>query len=122
MIKCVFSAVAGSRLWISRKTGMTYNEVNVLLYYFLIPLSWAVMFDCWLRLPIITPLFLCVWIGIYIATRHFFRDWCDWTFQDSALFLNWFNRFGGNYYLNSVVICVILPLLIYSLLSYLLIS
>ena len=36
------------------KTGLTYNEVNILVYYLLIPLSWAVMLDFRLRLPIMT--------------------------------------------------------------------
>ena len=113
MIQSVFNIVANSLLWIARKTGLTYNEVNIILYYLLIPLSWTVMFDFWLGLPITTAALLLVWLGIFIATRHYFRQWCDRAFKDSVDFLNWFNRLGGNYVLNSVIICVILPLLIY---------
>lgn len=120
MIKRTFSIVANTLLYIGRKTGLTYNEVNILVYYLLIPLPWAVMFDCWLGLPIVTASFLLVWLGIFIATRHIFREWCDWAFQDSVSFLKWFNRWDGNYVLNSVVICVLLPLIAYGLLNWLL--
>lgn len=120
MIKQTFAVVANSLLFIGKKTGLTYNEVNILVYYLLIPLSWTVMFDCWVGLPITSAALMCVWIGIFIATRHTFREWCDQAFQDSVNFLNWFNRWGGNYVLNSVIICVLLPLLVYSVLIWLL--
>lgn len=116
MIKRTFSIVANALLLIGRKTGLTYNEVNILVYYLLIPLSWTAIFDYWLGFPIASAALLFVWLGVFIATRHIFSEWCDWTFQDSVSFLNWFNRWGGNYMLNSVIICVLLPLIIYCLL------
>lgn len=121
MIKRTFSIVANALSHIGRKTGLTYNEVNILVYYLLIPLSWTAIFDYWLGLPIASAALLFVWLGVFIATRHIFSEWCDWTFQDSVSFLNWFNRWGGNYMLNSVIICVLLPLIIYCLLISLLI-
>lgn len=121
MVKSIFSIVAGSLLWIGRKTGMTYNEVNILVYYLLIPLSWTIMLDCWIGIPVTTGALLCIWAGIFIATRHTFRMWCDWAFMDSVDFLNWFNRWGSNYVLSSVIICVVIPIAIYALLIMLLI-
>lgn len=121
MIKSIFSAVASTLLWIARRTGLSYNEVNVLVYYLIIPLSWTILFDFWIGRPITTLALLMVWLGILIATRHYFRQWCDWAFKASVDFLNWFNRFGGNYTLNSVIICVILPLFLYIGLIWLLI-
>lgn len=120
MIRQTFAIVANSLLWIGRKTGLTYNEVNILIYYVIIPLSWTVMLDCLIGKPYSTVALSLVWVGIFIATRHTFREWCDWAFQDSVDFLNWFNRWGGNYVLNSVIICVLVPLIVYSLLIYLL--
>lgn len=120
MIKQAFAVVANSLLLIGKKTGLTYNEVNILVYYLLIPLSWTMMFDFWLGSPVTSAALMCVWIGIFIATRHTFREWCDRAFQDSVNFLNWFNRWGGNYVLNSVIICVLLPLLVYGVLIWLL--
>lgn len=116
MVNSIFNIVAQSLLWIGKKTGLTYNEVNILVYYLLIPLSWTVMFDCWLRLPVTTVMLICVWIGIFIATRHTFSLWCDWAFKDSVDFLNWFSRWGSNYVLSSVIICVVIPIAIYAFL------
>lgn len=121
MIKRTFSIVVNALLYIGIKTGLTYHEVNILVYYLLIPLSWTAIFDYWLGLPIASAALLFVWLGIFIATRHIFSEWCAWAFQDSVSFLNWFNRYGGNYMFNSVIICVLLPLFIYGLLIGLLI-
>ena len=121
-VKRIFDVTARMLLWVADKIGLTYNEVNILVYYLLIPLSWTVMFDCWLNRPYTTGALALVWMGIFIATRHTFREWCDWAFQDSVDFLNWFNRWGGNYVLNSVIICVVVPLVVYVLLIWLLIG
>lgn len=120
MITRIFAIVAKSLDWMGKKCGLTYNEVNILFYYLLIPLSWCIMFDCWFRLPITTFALIFIWVGIFIATHHIFREWCDWRFQDSVDFLNWFNRWGGNYVLNSVIICVVIPLVAYITLTILL--
>lgn len=120
MVKSIFAIVANSLFSIGRKTGLTYNEVNILVYYLLIPLSWTIMLDCWLGIPVATGMLLCIWTGIFIATRHTFRLWCDRAFMDSVDFLNLFNRWGSNYVLSSVIICVVIPIIIYALLIMLL--
>ena len=118
MIRTIFSIVALSLNKIATLLHLTYNEINIIVYYFLIPLSWAIILDVWIGLPIITLIFLCIWVGIYIATYKFFKEWCDWVFEDSVKFLNYFNRWGGNYILNSVIICVVIPIVIYLVLLY----
>lgn len=122
MVKRIFTVVANTLMRIGEIAGLTYYEVNILVYYLFIPLSWTIMFDCWIRKPYTSFALAFTWLGIFIATRHTFREWCDWAFKDSVDFLNWFNRWGGNYVLNSVIICVIVPLVIYAILIYLLIS
>lgn len=121
-VQRIFDVTARILLWVADKIGLTYNEVNILVYYLLIPLSWTVMFDCWLKRPYTTGALSFVWIGIFIATRHTFREWCDWAYHDSIDFLNWFNRWGWNYVLSSVIICVVVPLVVYVLLIWLLIG
>lgn len=121
MVNSIFKAVAYSLFWIGKVIGMTYNEVNILLYYLIIPLSWTVMLDWWLGIPVTTVMLICIWSGIFIATRHTFSLWCDRAFKDSVDFLNWFNRWGSNYVLSSVIICVSIPIAIYAFLVYLLI-
>lgn len=118
----IFGAVADALVAVGELTGLTYNEVNVLLYYLAVPLSWGVMLDVWLRKPIFGPAVLLIWIGIIFAVRRSFRLWCDRVFDASVNFLNWFNQFGGNYVLNSVIICVLVPVAIYGLLIWLLVK
>ena len=120
MINKIFIFVAQSLQWIGNKVRLTYNEINILVYYLLIPLSWTILFDLWIGLPITTFALICIWIGIFIATRHVFRGWCDKVFYESVVFLNWFNRWGSNYVLSSVIICVLIPIFVYALLIWLL--
>ena len=71
------------------------------------------MLDCWLGTPITTYALIFIWFGVKIGTWGRFREWSDWAFIRSVVFLNYFNRWGGNYVLNSVIICVLVPILIY---------
>lgn len=57
---------------IGNKCGLTYNEINILVYYLLIPLSWTVMLDCWLGMPIYN-------------IRSFVH--LDWNFHSNAPYL-----------------------------------
>jgi hypothetical protein len=122
MIRRIFGAVADALEAVGGLTGLNYNEVNVLLYYLVVPMSWGVMLDVWLLKPIFGPTVLLIWIGILFAVRRNFSSWCDRVFDVSVDFLNWFNQFGSNYVLNSVIICVLVPLAIYSLLTWLLVK
>lgn len=113
MIQLIFRNVAQLLLWIASKVGLTYNEINILVYYLLIPLSWTLLIDYKFLKPYTTIPLLFIWCIILIKEYHSFRLWCDDRFMDSVNFLNWVNRFGGNYILNSVIICVILPIAVY---------
>jgi len=120
MISRVFQIVASSLYGMARATGLTYNEVNILVYYFLIPLSWIVMLDHILEVHYIKISFVLVCIGFYLGCRAF-RTYSVWLFAKSVDFLNLFNRVGSNYIASSVWICVAWPLLIYIALGYMLV-
>lgn len=115
-METVFAIVANSLLWTAKKTGLTYNEINIIVYYLAIPLTWTVMADFIIALPILTPILLLGWTVQYFRKRKFFRMWCDWAFQDSVEFLLWFKRIGWNYTVASVIICIVVPLIIYVIL------
>lgn len=115
----IFAVVAGAELLIAKLTGTTYNEVNIVVYYLLIPLSWTVMIDYLMKLPLLTPLFVLAWIIFLWKDPMKFRDRCDWAFEKSVDFLLWFKRIGWNYVVSSVIICVVIPILVYCLLIYL---
>ena len=113
MVRQIFVKVAMALYRGAQRLGITYNEINILVYYLLIPLTWTIMVDILIGTPMTTSALLLVWTGIRIGTVGRFSEWCDWAFMRSVDFLNYFNRWGGNYYLNSVVICVVIPMLIY---------
>ena len=111
MNKC-FRKVANFLLYLAKKTKLTYNEVNVIIYYFIIPLTWCMMIDYIIHIPLFTLLWIVLWIIIYKLVKPSFREWCDMIFKLSQRFICFF----GEYVKYSVIICVILPILIYFLL------
>lgn len=114
----IFAIVAGVEHVIAKLTGLTYNEVNIIVYYLLIPLSWVVMVDVITKVPFLTPMYIIAWIIFLWKDQMKFRDRCDWAFDKSVDFLLWFKRIGWNYVVSSVIICVVVPVLIYVELIY----
>ena len=114
----VFAIVAGIEHVIAKVTGLTYNEVNIIVYYLLIPLSWAVMIDFITMLPLLSPMYIVGWIVFLWKDPMRFRDRCDWAFGKSVDFLLWFKKIGWNYFVSSVIICVVVPALVYAELIY----
>ena len=121
VINHIFDLVANALKRIASAFGLTYNQINIIVYYFVIPLSWAVMLDLYLHKPVASLVVVAVWMFILLYKWRCFSEWCDWLFDRSVQFLLYFNRWGGYYYLTSVIICVVVPLLIYGVLVYLLI-
>lgn len=113
MIVKIFNIVADVLHWVASVLGFTYNEVNIILYYFIIPLTWTILLDRYIGKPISTVIFILAWVILLIVKGREFRAWCDWAFDRSVDFLMFFNCVGGNYRLNSVIICVAIPILIY---------
>lgn len=122
IVSSIFRGVAEALYKGASTIGITYNEINIIVYYLLIPLTWTILFDYRLGTPITTYALIFIWFGIKIGTWGRFREWSDWAFMRSVDFLNYFNRWGGNYVLNSVIICVLVPILIYIGLALLLIT
>ena len=114
----IFAVVAGVEHIIAKLTGSTYTEVNIIVYYLLIPLSWTVMIDYLTKLPFLSPMFVLAWIVFLWKDPMKFRDRSDWAFMKSVDFLLWFKRIGWNYVVSSVIICVIIPILVYVKLIY----
>lgn len=118
----VFAIVAGAEQLIARMTGTTYNEVNIIVYYLIIPLSWTLMLDYIIAVPVLTPLLILAWIIFVWKDKMTFRSRCDWAFDKSVDFLLWFQKIGWNYIVSSVIICVVVPILVYIALIYSIIS
>lgn len=118
----VFGIVAAGLNLIAKALHMTYNEINIIVYYLIIPLSWCIMLDYIIGLPITTPIWILLWIYIFWSKRKFFRKWCDAAFKLSVDFLLKFQRIGWNYWKASVIICVVLPIIIYAVLILLMVN
>ena len=112
----LFWWVAKSLQSIARILHLSYNEINIIVYYLLIPLSWCIMLDCLIGMPITTLLLVAVWAVIFLKVKSF-SEWCDKGFKLSQRFICLF----GEYVKYSVIICVFIPVLIYAVLRTLLI-
>jgi hypothetical protein len=102
-------------MWISNYTGFTYKEINIIIWFIVIPLSWMLLLDKIYKQKIYTIVF----VGIIIASLLFIQDFtkcCNWLFQKSVDFLNLFNTVGSNYIASSVIICLFIPIVIYVIL------
>jgi len=110
-----FRMAANFFVWLSRKTGRTYNELNVLMYFGIVPFSWAFILDFQMGWGYFSIGFFCFTAGVLVAARDF-STFADHAFKRSVEFLLFFNRYGSNYERTSVVICVVLPIIVYILL------
>ena len=115
MIEYIFNIIAKSLDKISAVTGYSYNEINILVYYFFMPFTWFLLLDLIFQFHVFKIIFVVFCFGFYVGCMDF-KKYSDNLFHKSAIFLNYFNRFGSNYIASSVWICVIAPLLIYVLL------
>ena len=117
MLTLIFNFVARSLYKIASKTGLTYNQINIIVYYFIIPFTWMCLLDIILSMHYFKMSFAIFIFGFSVGCRNF-RTYSDWLFNKSVVFLNYFNRFGSNYVASSVWICVAVPIIIYALLIY----
>lgn len=103
---------------ISDKTGLTYEEVNVILYYIIIPSVYLALIDKIIRKPIFTISFLtCIFIVLFLSRDC--SSLADAIFDASVRFLLSFSNVGMGYDFASVFICIIVPILVFIILLYL---
>lgn len=95
-------------LFIGKLFHLSYNAVNIIVWYMLLPLVWTAILDYKLHKIILSPMWLLICIGIIILQRKKFNQFCDTLFKLSQVFIASF----GNYYKWSVIICLLVPLLI----------
>ena len=115
MITQTFNLVAQFLHQLAKLTNLSYNQINIIVYCAIIPFSWFLLLDLYFSGYFFTIGFLIFLIGFKVGCRNF-KQYSDELFMKSVHFLNYFNRFGSNYYKSSVWICVLLPILIYILL------
>jgi hypothetical protein len=112
MIRSIFELVANILYNGARMLGITYNELNIIVYIIIIPLVWAYMIDKaykFHRVKIAYLLFLLLILGI----GGTFETNSDRLFIICQRFLCLFYPIGINYTEASVIFCVVAPILIH---------
>lgn len=95
MNRIIFKIVANSLSFIGHKAGLTYNEINIIVYYFGIPFSWLCLLDIIFNFHYFKIGFAIFTLGFIVGCRNF-KTYSDWLFDNSVSFLNYFNRYGSN--------------------------
>ena len=116
----IFDIIANLLIRMAKALHISYNMANIIVYYFAVPLSWAIMLDSYFKMPILSIIIIAVWLFLIIRYKNNFSVFCDNLFDKSVQFLLSFRKIGWNYVVSSVIICVIIPLIIYIVLIFLL--
>jgi hypothetical protein len=116
-MEIIFNIIAGSLHLISHITGFSYEEINILIYYFIIPYSYLVIIDYIFNFHFLKILFVITVFILFLAIHNFY-EFSNFLFHKSLEFLNIFYP-DFTYEEFSVIICVIIPLIIYFLLIFL---
>ncbi len=106
----IFDIVVAMLYWLADKTGLTYNEINIIVYFVLIPFIYMFLLDKLIDKYYFRIGFLIVLV-ISFALMGSFREFSDKLFDASVKFLEWFEIIGWNYVEASVIICVVVPVL-----------
>lgn len=112
----IFWIVAHALKWVASITGFTYNEINIIAYYIVLPFVYVALFDRILKKHFLKVAYVIVWAVILIYFITDFRVFSDVLFEFSVAFLRLFDRFGLNYVEAAVLVCVVLPGLVFAVL------
>jgi hypothetical protein len=121
MVERIFQWEVIQLLKLASMFKLSYHEINIILYFFVVPFSWFVMLDALFHLHYLKLSFAFFCIGFFTGCSDF-KPFATSLYRKSVYFLLYFNRFGSNYIASSVLICLVIPICIYALLIYLLIQ
>ncbi len=100
---------------IANYTGFSYKEINIIVWFIVIPFTWMLLLDKIYTQRKFTIAFSILTITSLLLISDF-TQFCNDLFQKSVDFLNLFNNVGSNYVASSVIICVLIPIVIYIIL------
>ena len=109
----VFRIVYSILMVISEVTGFTYNEVNIIAYYIVLPFAYVILADKILKTHFLKMIYVAA-ITVGLLLIQDFTAFSDWLFQESVDYLLSFEVFGWNYIVSSVFICVIFPAIVFA--------
>lgn len=110
-MNAIFKWVYEFLKWISKITGFTYREINIIVYFIIIPSLFCYLLSrIYKKKQIVIGFILFIIVGLLFIPD--FESFSNDLFDASVVFLNWFDVIGLNYIEASVVICVFVPVLI----------
>jgi hypothetical protein len=107
-----FEIVSSLLKWIAEVTGFTYNEVNIIAYYIILPFAYIILADRIFQKHMLKILYV-VGVSVFLFLITDFTRFSDWLFQKSVDFLLSFQFLGWNYIVASVLICVVFPAVVF---------
>jgi hypothetical protein len=111
-MEIIFYIVYQILMVISQVTGFSYNEINIIVYYIMLPFVYVFLADKILKKNILKLLYIVSVVAILIAIPDF-KGFSDWLFAASVDYLLSFHLFGWNYVVSSVMVCVIFPSVVF---------
>ena len=108
----IFRVVYETLEWAARMTGLTYEEVNVVVYYVFVPAVFFALIDRIIKRPVCLLVFSGVVLLAFLRIDDF-ALFSEQLFNWSVRFLLGFSKFGVGYDMASVIICVVMPIVIF---------
>jgi len=110
----IFQTTYETLMRIAELTGLSYKEVNVVVWYMLIPFIWAALLGVITRRK--------VFMAVVAATSLIFclsgfSKRAEWLFDRSVVFLEQFAVVGAPYVEASVLVCLVAPAVVTLLLA-----
>tara|TARA_R110000751_G_scaffold292680_2_gene400055 strand:- start:295 stop:627 length:333 start_codon:yes stop_codon:yes gene_type:complete len=99
-------------MFLLKITGFSYKEINIIIWFIIIPMSWLFLIDKIKGKHYFKIGFSAIVILVLLFIKNFSES-SNKLFDVSADFLRGFNPVGMNYTEASVIICLLVPLLVY---------
>jgi len=109
-----FQIVFSLLKWIAEITGFSYNEVNIIAYYGILPFAYVALADRILKKHVLKIVYVVAITTIVLMIEDF-SGFSDWLFQKSVELLLGFELLGWDYIVASVLICVVFPAIVFAI-------
>lgn len=111
-MKKLFDLTYQFLMFLSQSTGFSYKEINIIVWFIIIPISWSFLIDKIHKFNYLKTISILAIILVLFFINDF-TDFSNWLFDKSAEFLRYFDVIGSNYTSSSVIICLLIPVIIY---------
>lgn len=113
----LFHLVYSALQYLSSVTGLSYELINVLIWYVFLPALFLFLIDQILKKVLLLPLYAAA-IVILLFSVGDIEQFADRVFDWSVDFLLVFSKLGIDYDRASLIICILIPLLLFLALAF----